>query len=230
MIVLIIFLSSFKHEHFPIVIPPCKSHIFRTANHLLLHYWNAVLIISGRIITTLTISNTDAYFILCKIWSKVGMKQKGFTLIELVIVIVVLGVIAVTAAPRFLSSQDDARDAVFVAVIAAFEDGMDLAMSKHKIEGEPESIEINGATISFMEMLIPQEYPTAKNSSDCAMLWNTVITGIESTDNQQVLSDDMVLAKHERSNSTVDLRGTCIYSMGDRRVEYLSGGGKLEES
>ena len=158
------------------------------------------------------------------------MKQKGFTLIELVVVIVVLGVIAVTAAPKFLSSQDDARDAVFVSVIAAFEDGMDIAMSKHKIEGEPESIEINGETISFMEMLVPQEYPTAKNSSDCAMLWNSVMTGIESTDEQLDLSDDMVLAEHQRSNSTVDLRGSCFYSMGDRRVEYLSGSGKLEES
>ena len=37
--------------------------------------------------------------------------QQGFTLIELIIVIVLLGILAVTAAPKFLNLQDDARDA-----------------------------------------------------------------------------------------------------------------------
>ncbi|WP_264877806.1 type II secretion system protein [Vibrio agarivorans] len=36
-------------------------------------------------------------------------KQGGFTLIELVVVIVILGILAVTAAPRFLDLQSDAR-------------------------------------------------------------------------------------------------------------------------
>lgn len=37
-------------------------------------------------------------------------RQGGFTLIELVVVIVILGILAVTAAPRFLNLQDDARE------------------------------------------------------------------------------------------------------------------------
>ncbi|CAK6715203.1 18.1 kDa type 4 prepilin, structural subunit of mannose-sens (fragment) [Vibrio harveyi] len=39
------------------------------------------------------------------------MRNKGFTLIEMVVAIVLLGILAVTAAPRFLNLQDDARDA-----------------------------------------------------------------------------------------------------------------------
>ncbi|WP_219592386.1 prepilin-type N-terminal cleavage/methylation domain-containing protein, partial [Aeromonas salmonicida] len=35
-------------------------------------------------------------------------KQAGFTLIELVIVIIILGILAVTAAPKFLNLQGDA--------------------------------------------------------------------------------------------------------------------------
>lgn len=37
------------------------------------------------------------------------MKQKGFTLIELVIVIVILGILSVTAATKFINLQRDAR-------------------------------------------------------------------------------------------------------------------------
>ncbi|EKE85401.1 prepilin-type N-terminal cleavage/methylation domain-containing protein [Idiomarina xiamenensis] len=36
-------------------------------------------------------------------------KQQGFTLIELIIVIVILGILAVTAAPQFMNFSSDAR-------------------------------------------------------------------------------------------------------------------------
>ena len=47
--------------------------------------------------------------------------QKGFTLIELVVVIVILGILAATAAPKFIDLTGDAKASVMRGVEASIE-------------------------------------------------------------------------------------------------------------
>lgn len=62
-------------------------------------------------------------------------KQNGFTLIELVVVIIILGILAVTAAPKFINLQGDARVSALQGMKAALQGGNSLYYSKAAISG-----------------------------------------------------------------------------------------------
>ena len=58
-----------------------------------------------------------------------------YTLIELIVVIVILGILAVSAAPRFINLQSDARAATLNAMMGAVKSANSLILGKAVIHG-----------------------------------------------------------------------------------------------
>lgn len=63
-------------------------------------------------------------------------KSQGFTLIELVIVIVILGVLAAVAAPKFIDVSSDARRATLESLEGSMRSATELVHLKAKIENK----------------------------------------------------------------------------------------------
>lgn len=63
------------------------------------------------------------------------MNSKGFTLIELVVVIVILGILAVTAVPKYINLKADAQTSTLHGVKAAMEGASALVYSKSLVAG-----------------------------------------------------------------------------------------------
>lgn len=63
-------------------------------------------------------------------------KQQGFTLIELAIVIIILGILAASAIPRFTNLSSDARLAVLKGMEGALRSGIDLIYAKAVITNQ----------------------------------------------------------------------------------------------
>jgi MSHA pilin protein MshA len=75
-------------------------------------------------------------------------RQSGFTLLELVIVIVVLGILAALAIPRFISLQREARIAVIDSLFNSLRSGTNVIYAKSAAIGESDlpadSVDIDG--------------------------------------------------------------------------------------
>ncbi len=102
-------------------------------------------------------------------------RSAGFTLIELIIVIVILGILAVTAAPKFMNMQGDARAATINAMKGSVQSAANMVYSKAVIKGLDKTNAAN-TTVVFdgtNYAYITYGYPTATTNGIGAILDTT---------------------------------------------------------
>ncbi|WP_448551079.1 type II secretion system protein [Thalassotalea montiporae] len=118
-------------------------------------------------------------------------KASGFTLIELVVVIVILGILSAVAVPRFINLSSDANEAALEALAGSLESTANLYNSKALVESRTDNgFEFEGIFfdqgypigISFNDSDNVPEILEAMNISD-DFLFNTIFNDINA-DNQ----------------------------------------------
>lgn len=101
-------------------------------------------------------------------------KQSGFTLIEIIAVIVILGILSAVALPKFVNLSGEARIAKMQGAVGAINSAAVLIHSKYLAGGSTGSVAYEGGTLAAGDIV--NGYPSAAKIATVAGLASTDFT------------------------------------------------------
>ncbi|WP_404970453.1 type II secretion system protein [Vibrio campbellii] len=160
----------------------------------------------------------------------------GFTLLELIIAIVILGILAVVAAPRFLNIQDDAYEAKMEAIADQFETAVRYTQSQWLVNGgTPEAqqdlegygggeLDVNefgyplGTNKGNRNGVIGNPYNIGQGNSGCIAVWQALLGDEYSLSNNRNADDrfDFITRRVQDKDSH---QSVCYYTYTKKGYE-----------
>lgn len=113
---------------------------------------------------------------------KMGNRSKGFTLVELVIVVLILGILAAVAAPRLLNTSGKAIDNGLKVTLGTVRDAIELYAADHgALPGQPVDDGNGGTTPAdfalALEPYIRGPFPSCPVGGAVTPAGITIVTG-----------------------------------------------------
>lgn len=137
-------------------------------------------------------------------------RNQGFTLIELVIVIVILGILAVTAAPKFLDLSGDARASTLSAVKGSLESAGAQVYSKAILQGKEKA---STETLTNPAVAVVYGYPAATSAAITAVM--------ELDDAEWTITDSASASPTPAGTVAITLEGTAYSTDAATRCQVL---------